>query len=147
MEDRKALKNKILDLKKQITDLRAAGLPVASLKSQMYEAQADLKKLEAAAFSQKAKNSSDPRKAAAKAKIELGGLFDVAEFPVGEVDPAVIVGLLIDMKSRLADSALIERSRSAGLARLKARAVEVAERRAAANAARKRKREPSPSVA
>ncbi len=135
VETPKELAKRVNELRSQMEQMRENGLPVGSLKTQILELQAKIKIAQAAQISEKIKRVNDPRKADAKAKIELGGLFIVAGIQPGAFDPAVIVGGLLDLAANL--DAKSEAWRSAGLARLTERAKLAAARREAAKKPRK----------
>ena len=135
VETPKELAKRVNELRAQMSQMRENGLPVGSLKNQILELQAKIKTAQAAQITERIKRGNDPRKADARAKIELGGLFVVAGIEPGTVDPAVLVGGLLDLAAGL--DANSEAWRSAGLARLTARAKLAAERRAAAKKPRK----------
>ena len=56
----------------------------------------------------------DQRKAATRAKIMLGGL--VVKAGLGNADPAMILGLLIEGAAGLRDAATVDRARAVGMA-------------------------------
>lgn len=135
VETPKELAKRVNELREQMSQMRENGLPVASIKTQILEFQAKIKLAQAAQISEKIKRVNDPRKADAKAKIELGGLFVVAGIEPGTVDPAVLVGGLLELSRGL--DANSEAWRSAGLAKLTERAKLAAARREAAKKPRK----------
>ncbi len=135
IETPKELAKRVNELRSQMEQMRENGLPVGSLKTQILELQAKIKIAQAAQISEKIKRVNDPRKADAKAKIELGGLFIVAGIQPGTVDPAVLVGALLQIAPTLDECAAAYRAD--GLAKLTERAKLAAERRAAARKPRK----------
>jgi hypothetical protein len=141
VETPKELALKVNELRAQAEKLRENGLPVGSIKTQILELQAKIKRAQADQIVEKIKRVNDPRKADAKAKIELGGLFIVAGIEAGTVDPAVLVGGLIELEKGIV--AHEEAWRAAGLARLTERAKLAAARREAA----KKPRKSAPAVA